>query len=95
MAARVRVAAHGDEMVIRSSKHLDGPVIVGTRDGWATFLEGVRQGDFDDLRQLGECRVRPRRVRARGRVAPPHQFKALARRTSTSCLISFRCRIQR
>jgi hypothetical protein len=43
------VAAHGDEIVIGSSKHLDGPVIAYTRDEWAAFVEGVRQGDFDDL----------------------------------------------
>jgi len=45
----VRVAAHGDEIVIGSSKHLDGPVVTYSRDEWATFLEGVRQGDFDDI----------------------------------------------
>jgi predicted secreted Zn-dependent protease len=45
----VRVAAHDDEIIIGSSKHLDGPVIAYSRDEWAVFVEGVRQGDFDDL----------------------------------------------
>jgi len=45
----VRVAAHGEEIVIGSSKHLDGPVISYTRAEWDTFVEGIRQGDFDDL----------------------------------------------
>ncbi len=45
----VRVAAHGDEVVIGSSKHLDGPVIVYSREEWAAFVEGIRQGDFDGL----------------------------------------------
>ncbi len=45
----VRVAARGDEIVIGSSKHLDGPVIAYSRDEWAAFVEGIRQGDFDDL----------------------------------------------
>jgi predicted secreted Zn-dependent protease len=47
--ACVRVAAHGDEILIGSSKHLDGPVIVYSRDEWAAFVEGIREGDFDDL----------------------------------------------
>jgi predicted secreted Zn-dependent protease len=45
----VRVAAKGDEIIIGSTKHADGPVISYSRDEWTTFLEGVRQGDFDDL----------------------------------------------
>jgi predicted secreted Zn-dependent protease len=45
----VAVAAQGDQIVIASSKHLDGPVIAYSREEWVTFLEGVRQGDFDDL----------------------------------------------
>ena len=45
----VSVAARGDEIFIRSSKHLDGPVITYSRDEWTVVLEGVRQGDFDDL----------------------------------------------
>jgi hypothetical protein len=45
----VRVAAHGDKIIIGSSRHLDGPVITYSCDEWTTFLEGVRQGDFDDL----------------------------------------------
>jgi predicted secreted Zn-dependent protease len=45
----VAVAVRGDEIVIGSSKDLDGPVITYSRDEWKVFLEGVRQGDFDDL----------------------------------------------
>lgn len=47
--ACVRVAAHGDKIVIGSSKHLDGPVIAYSRDEWAAFVQGIREGDFDDL----------------------------------------------
>jgi hypothetical protein len=43
------VAAHGDEIEIGSSKHLDAPVITNSRDEWMTFLEGVWQGDFGGL----------------------------------------------
>ena len=49
MAANVRVAAHRDTIVIGSSKHLDGPVIAYSRDEWKAFVQGVRDGDFDDL----------------------------------------------
>jgi Domain of unknown function (DUF397) len=45
----VRVAASGDEIIIGSSKHLDGPVISYSREEFAAFVEGIRQGDFDDL----------------------------------------------
>ena len=45
----VRVAAHGDTIVIGSSEHLDGPVIAYSRDEWTAFVQGVRDGDFDDL----------------------------------------------
>jgi predicted secreted Zn-dependent protease len=47
--ACVRVAARDDEIVIGSSKHLDGPVIAYSREEWAAFVEGIRQGDFDDM----------------------------------------------
>lgn len=47
--ACVRVAAHGDAIVVGSSKHLDGPLISYSRAEWAAFVEGIRQGDFDDL----------------------------------------------
>jgi hypothetical protein len=45
----VRVAAHGDTIVIGSSKHRDGPVIAYSRDEWTAFVQGIREGDFDDL----------------------------------------------
>lgn len=45
----VRVAAHGDEIVVGSTTHPDGPVISYSRAEWAAFVEGIRQGDFDDL----------------------------------------------
>lgn len=45
----VMVAAQDDQIVIGSSKHRDGPIISYSREEWAAFVEGIRQGDFDDL----------------------------------------------
>lgn len=47
--ACVRVAANGDAVVIGDSKNPDGPVLSYSRTEFRTFVEGVRQGDFDDL----------------------------------------------
>lgn len=32
---------------IRDSKDPDGPVLLFTKDAWAQFLAGVKQGQFD------------------------------------------------
>jgi Domain of unknown function (DUF397) len=46
--ACIRVAADGDGVVIGTSQP-DGPVISYSRAEWTAFVEGIRQGDFDDL----------------------------------------------
>jgi hypothetical protein len=45
----VRVAAHGDSIMIGHTEYRDGPVISYTRAEWAAFVEGIKQGEFDDL----------------------------------------------
>ncbi|MGH3396264.1 MAG: DUF397 domain-containing protein [Streptosporangiaceae bacterium] len=45
----VRVAASGDTILIGDSKSPDGPVLAYTQSEWLTFVEGVKQGDFDNL----------------------------------------------
>jgi hypothetical protein len=47
--ACVRVAPSGDMVVIGDSKNPDGPVLAYSRSEWSTFVEGIRDGDFDDL----------------------------------------------
>jgi len=36
-------------IVIGDSKNPDGPSLSYSRAEWAAFVEGIRQGDFDDL----------------------------------------------
>jgi hypothetical protein len=45
----VRVATRGDMVVIGDTKNPDGPILAYDRGEWRTFVEGIRQGDFDDL----------------------------------------------
>jgi predicted secreted Zn-dependent protease len=45
----VRIAASGDMVLIGDSKDPDGPVLAYSRAEWQTFVEGIRQGDFDNL----------------------------------------------
>jgi hypothetical protein len=45
----IRVAPSADMIVIGDSKNPDGPLLSYSRAEWAAFVEGVRQGDFDDL----------------------------------------------
>ena len=45
----VRVAAHDETIVIGDTKHPHGPVLSYDRAEWAAFVEGIRQGEFDDL----------------------------------------------
>ena len=45
----VRVAARDESIVIGDTKHPDGPVLSYDRAEWMAFMEGIRQGDFDDL----------------------------------------------
>jgi hypothetical protein len=41
--------APGGIVVIRDSKNPDGAVLKYTPAEWAAFVQGVREGDFDDL----------------------------------------------
>lgn len=36
-------------IAVRNSRYVEGPVLVYTREEIAAFLEGVKEGDFDDL----------------------------------------------
>lgn len=46
----VEVAAVGDGSVaVRHSKHRQGPVLAYTQDEFRAFVEGAKDGDFDDL----------------------------------------------
>ncbi len=36
-------------IVIGDSKNPDGPMLSYSRSEWVAFVEGIRQGDFDDL----------------------------------------------
>lgn len=43
----VEVAMIGNATAVRDSKDADGPVLVYTRSEWATFVEGVKNNEFD------------------------------------------------
>jgi hypothetical protein len=43
----VEVAVVGDRVAVRDSKDRRGPVLLFTADEWASFLGGVRDGEFD------------------------------------------------
>lgn len=45
----IRVAPRADMIVIGDSKNPDGPMLSYSRSEWVAFVEGIRQGDFDDL----------------------------------------------
>jgi predicted secreted Zn-dependent protease len=45
----VRVAPHAGMIVIGDTMSPDGPVLAYSHDKWKAFVEGVRQGNFDDL----------------------------------------------
>ena len=47
--ACVRVAVAGETVLIGDSKSPEGPVLSYSRAEWDAFVEGIRQGDFDDL----------------------------------------------
>jgi hypothetical protein len=36
-------------IAVRNSRHPDGPVLVYTRDEVVAFLQGAKEGEFDDL----------------------------------------------
>ena len=39
----------GTDVAVRNSRFPDGPVLVYTRDEIIAFLQGAKDGDFDDL----------------------------------------------
>jgi hypothetical protein len=43
----VEVAIVGDGVAVRDSKDPAGPVLLFTAHEWASFLGGVRDGEFD------------------------------------------------
>jgi Domain of unknown function (DUF397) len=52
--ACVKVAAIDGGIAIADSKSPDGPVLVYTHDEWLAFLNGAKEGDFDDLIGTGQ-----------------------------------------
>ena len=46
----VEVAFVGDRVAVRDSKDPGGPVLLFTAHEWASFLGGVRDGEFDRTR---------------------------------------------
>jgi hypothetical protein len=45
--ACVEVAVGPDEVAVRDTKHDGGPVLVYTHREWRSFLNGVRNGEFE------------------------------------------------
>ncbi|MEU6965660.1 DUF397 domain-containing protein [Streptomyces chrestomyceticus] len=41
------------QVAVRNSRHPAGPVLVYTRAEIAAFLQGARDGEFDDLTTIG------------------------------------------
>lgn len=37
----------GDQVAVRDSKDVAGPVLVFTHDEWAAFIQGATAGEFD------------------------------------------------
>ena len=45
----VELASVGDKIAIRDSRDPDGPILVYKRAEFKTFLDAIRDGQFDDL----------------------------------------------
>ena len=43
----VEVAELGDAVAVRDSKNPQGPMLTFTRDEWAAFVGGAKDGEFD------------------------------------------------
>jgi hypothetical protein len=43
----VEVAFLNQDVAVRDTKDRTGPVLMFTKDEWAAFIDGVRQGEFD------------------------------------------------
>jgi len=56
----IYVAPSEGPIVIGDSKNSDGPMLFYSRADWATFVEGIRQGDFDDPSSPCQGRERSR-----------------------------------
>jgi hypothetical protein len=41
----------GDQVAVRNSRHPEGPALVFTKAEMRAFVEGAKDGDFDDLLQ--------------------------------------------
>jgi Domain of unknown function (DUF397) len=48
-AAPNHKAGSGRLILMRDSKHPDGPVLAFTEAEWRAFIAGVKDGEFDDL----------------------------------------------
>lgn len=72
----VRVAPSQNMILIGDSKHPHGLVLAYSRDEWAAFARGIREGDFDDLLLLGV----PESGGGRS-VRPPPPFQRPAQRS--------------
>jgi hypothetical protein len=45
----IRVAPHAGMILIGDTKNPDGPVLSYSHAEWVAFVNGIRQGDFEDL----------------------------------------------
>ena len=45
----IRVAPHGDQIIIGDSKNPTAPVLTYSGSEWDAFVDGIRQGDFDTI----------------------------------------------
>jgi Domain of unknown function (DUF397) len=45
----VEVGLLNDQIALRDSKDVDGPVLLFTRDEWSAFVHGAQRGEFDLL----------------------------------------------
>ena len=43
----VEIAFSGDSIVVRDSKRPDSPVLTYSSEEWASFIDGVKNGEFD------------------------------------------------
>jgi Domain of unknown function (DUF397) len=49
--ACLEVASVPGKIALRDSKDPSGPMLVYTPDEWTAFLDGAKNGEFDDLSQ--------------------------------------------
>jgi hypothetical protein len=51
----VEVANAGGNLLVRNSKHPDGPILAFTKAEWRAFLAGAKDGEFDEDTQWAEA----------------------------------------